>query len=56
MVSAKEGQIRQTVVRTKLEATRSNIAVLQQRLELVRNEAQSDPMTSLANRAAFNVQ
>jgi diguanylate cyclase len=54
MVSAKEGQIRQTVVRTKLEATRSKIAVLQQQLALVRNEAQSDPMTSLANRAAFN--
>lgn len=54
MLSAKEGQIRQTVVRTKLEATRSKIAVLQQQLELVRNEAQSDPVTSLANRAAFN--
>jgi diguanylate cyclase len=54
MLSAKEGQIRQTVVRTKLEATRSKIAVLQQQLELVRSEAQSDPMTSLANRAAFN--
>jgi diguanylate cyclase len=54
MLSAKEGQIRQTVVQTKLEATRSKLAVLQQQLELVRDEAQSDPMTSLANRAAFD--
>jgi diguanylate cyclase len=54
MLAAKEGQIRQAVVQTKLEATRSKLAVLQQQLELVRNEAQSDPMTSLANRAAFD--
>jgi diguanylate cyclase len=54
MLSAKEGELRQAVVRTKLEATRCKLAVLQQQLEMVRNEAQCDPMTSLANRAAFD--
>ena len=54
MLSAEEGQLRQAVVRTKLEATRCKLAVLQQQLEMVRNEAQCDPMTSLANRAAFD--
>jgi diguanylate cyclase (GGDEF)-like protein len=54
MLAAKEGQLRQAVVRTKLEATRCKLAVLQQQLEMVRNEAQCDPLTSLANRAAFD--
>jgi len=54
MLSAKEGQLRQAVVRTKLDATRCKLAVLQQQLEMVRNEAQCDPMTSLADQAAFD--
>ena len=54
MLSAKESELRQAVIRTKLEATRCKLAVLQQQLEMVRNEAQSDPMTSLANRAALD--
>jgi diguanylate cyclase len=54
MLSAKEGQLRQAVVRAKLEATRCKLAVLQQQLEMVRNEAQCDPLTSLANRVSFD--
>ena len=54
MLSAEEGRLRHAVVRTKLEATRCKLAVLKQQLEMVRNEAQCDPMTSLANRAAFD--
>jgi len=54
MLSANEGQIRNGVVRAKLEATRCKLAVLQQQLEMVRSEAQCDPMTSLPGRAMFD--
>jgi diguanylate cyclase len=54
MLSAKEGRIRHAVVQTKLEATRCKLAVLQQQLEMVRTEAQCDPMTSLPNRTMFD--
>lgn len=54
MRAAKEGGIRHAVVQAKLEATRCKLAVLQQQLEIVRSEAQCDPITSLPNRSMFS--
>jgi diguanylate cyclase len=54
MQSTKEGQTRFTLVEAKLAAACREIAALQQQLNVVRAECQSDPLTSLPTRGAFD--
>jgi len=54
MRSAREAQIRRAVLAAKLQTTSREIGALRQQLAVVQAECQTDPLTSLPLRGAFN--
>ena len=55
MQSTKDGQMRHAILEARLEAASRQIGALRRQLDAVRAESRSDPLTSLANRTAFEV-
>ena len=51
--TARAGQLRHAIIASRLAAARAEIVALQQQLEAVRAEAQTDPTTSLPRRPAL---
>ena len=51
---AKEMELNNKTLETRLAASRQEIEQLQQNLEIVRNESLTDPLTTLANRKCFD--
>ena len=54
MQSAKDGQVRCSVIEARMTAATREIAALKQQLAAVRVECEADPLTSLARRTTFD--